>query len=44
VVWPLLNEEHWVESTLESLQQTNPLPRIRHELANKLSETLEQFV
>jgi len=44
VVWPLLNEEHWVESTLESLKQTNPLPRIRHELANKLSETLEQFV
>jgi len=44
VVWPLLNEGHWVESTLESLQQTDPLPRIRHELANKLSETLQQFV
>ena len=44
VVWPLLNEEHWVESTLESLKQTNPLARIRHELANKLSETLEKFV
>ena len=44
VVWPLLNEEHWVEPTLKSLQQTDPLPRIRRELANKLSETLERFV
>ena len=44
VVWPLLNERHWVESTLKSLQQTDPLPRIRRELASKLSETLEQFV
>lgn len=44
VVWPLLNEGDWVEPTLKSLQQTDPLPRIRRELANKLSETLEQFV
>jgi hypothetical protein len=43
VVWPLLDEGQWVESALESLQQTDPLPRIRHELANKLSETLQQF-
>jgi hypothetical protein len=44
VVWPLLNEGHWVEPTLESLQQTDPLPQIRQELAKKLNETLEQFV
>ena len=44
VVWPLLNEGTWVGSALESLQQTAPLPQIRHELAIKLTETLQQFV
>jgi hypothetical protein len=44
VVWPLLNEGHWVEATLESLQQTDPLPQIRQGLEKKLNETLEQFV
>jgi len=44
VVWPLLKEGRWVESALESLQQTDPLPQIRHELENKLSETLKRFV
>ena len=43
VVWPLLNERHWVESALESLQHTDPLPQIRHELENRLSETLQSF-
>jgi hypothetical protein len=43
VVWPLLNEANWVDSALESLQQTDPLPRIRHELENRLSKTLQSF-
>jgi len=41
VVWPLLNEGNWVESALESLQQTAPLPQIRHELENRLRKTLQ---
>jgi hypothetical protein len=41
MVWPLLNEGTWVGSSLEQLQQTAPLPRIRHELENRLSETLQ---
>ena len=43
VVWPLLNEGSWVGSALESLQQTDPLPQIRRELENRLSETLQSF-
>jgi hypothetical protein len=43
VVWPLLNEGTWVGSALDSLQQTYPLPQIRHELENRLSETLQSF-
>jgi hypothetical protein len=41
VVWPLLNEGNWVESALEALQQTAPLPQIRHELENRLRKTLQ---
>jgi hypothetical protein len=43
VVWPLLNEGTWVGSTLGSLLQTDPLPKIRHELENRLTETLQSF-
>jgi hypothetical protein len=43
VVWPLLNERSWVTSAVESLQQTDPLPQIRHELESKLSDTLKSF-
>ena len=44
VVWPLLNESHWVGPALESLQQTDPLVEIRLELENRLSKTLQHYV
>ena len=43
VVWPLLHERNWVGSAVESLQQTDPLPQIRHELESRLSDTLQSF-
>ena len=43
VVWPLLHQRNWVGSAVESLQQTDPLPQIRHELESRLSDTLQSF-
>jgi hypothetical protein len=44
VVWPRLGDNPWVGPTLESMQQTVPLPQIRLELESKLSETLRRFL
>ena len=44
VVWPLLNDIHWVGPALESLQQTDPLVEIRLELESRLGKTLQPFV
>jgi hypothetical protein len=43
VVWPLLNEGNWVESSLEYLQQTESMRHIRHQLERQLSEILQTF-
>ena len=44
VVWPLLDEELWVEPELESMQQAVPLPQVRIVLDSKLSDTLQLFL
>ena len=43
VVWPLLQQEQWVESSLESLQHNTPLSQIRLYLSNLLKETFHCF-
>lgn len=44
VVWPILKQETWVESSFKSLQKTNPLSQIRLDLGNQLNETFNRFI
>jgi hypothetical protein len=44
VIWPLLDDNLWVEPALESLQQTSPLSHILLVLESELRNTLEQFL
>ena len=44
VVWPLLDEELWVEPELESMQQAVPPAQVRLVLDSKLSDTLQLFL
>ena len=41
VVWPLLNQKHWVGQELEFIRQSAPLSQILLDLDRKLSETFQ---
>jgi hypothetical protein len=38
VVWPLLDQEHWVEAALSSIQESTPLSQIQLVLAGQLKQ------
>ena len=44
VVWPLMDQKEWVGPVFESIQHAAPIPLIRLQLENKLSETLKRFL
>ncbi|MGD8253377.1 MAG: hypothetical protein PVJ11_09700 [Syntrophobacterales bacterium] len=44
VIWPLLDDNLWVEPELESLQQISPLSHIRLVLESELRDTLQHFL
>jgi len=44
VVWPLLNQKHWVGQELESIRQTTPISEILLKLDSKLSETFRNVI
>jgi hypothetical protein len=44
LLWPLLDQEIWVEPALRAIQETTPLQQIRLILDSKLSATLGRYV
>lgn len=44
VVWPILKQEAWVESSFKSLRKTNPISQIRLDLGSQLNETFHRFI